>query len=82
MGHRSENVGVPQGPVVPPAVLGGVDQALRAAETLPADAARLLTQAVLCAFDNLTTLAVDAILLFAAAFKAWRVHVAYRVGMK
>jgi MFS transporter, DHA2 family, multidrug resistance protein len=65
---------VPLVPALPPAVLEGIDQALRVAETLPADAARLLTEAVHRAFDAayLTTLAVDAVLLLVVAYKVWR----------
>ena len=66
---------LPQGLVLPPSVLQGIDHALRVAETLPADNGRLLTEAVHAAFDAayLAALAVDAVLLLAAAFKAWRV---------
>src|ERR1700680_1266308 len=42
---------LPQGLVLPPSVLEGIDQALRVAETLPADAAQRLTEAVRGAFD-------------------------------
>jgi DHA2 family multidrug resistance protein-like MFS transporter len=65
---------LPQGLVLPHSVLEGIDQALRAAETLPADAAQRLTTAVHGAFDTayLTTLAVDSVLLLFVAFKAWR----------
>ena len=64
---------LPKGSVLPPTALEGIDQALRVAETLPADAARALTKAVHGAFDAayLTTLAVAAVLLLVVAFKAW-----------
>ena len=65
---------LPKGSVLPSTVLEGIDQALRVAETLPADAARALTKAVHGAFDAayLTTLALAAVLLLVVAFKAWR----------
>jgi MFS transporter, DHA2 family, multidrug resistance protein len=70
----------PQGLLLPPSVLEGIDQALRVAETLPADAAQRLTEAVHGAFDAayLTTLALDAALLVVIAFIASRAGAAQR----
>jgi len=64
---------LPSGAVLPPAVRDGVDQALVAAASLPADVARLLTQSVHQAFDGayLTALAINAALLSAVAVMAW-----------
>jgi MFS transporter, DHA2 family, multidrug resistance protein len=65
---------LPAGAVLPPAVREGIDQALAVAATLPADAARLLTQSAHQAFDGayLAALAVNAALLAAVAVMAWR----------
>jgi DHA2 family multidrug resistance protein-like MFS transporter len=65
---------VPAGLVLPPSAFTGIDQALKAAETLPAQAAGQWTKAVNGAFDTayLTTLAIDALILIAVAFWAWR----------
>jgi MFS transporter, DHA2 family, multidrug resistance protein len=71
---------IPKGAAVPASALDSIDQALKAAETLPADAANLLTQAVHGAFDAayLVTLAVDAVALLAVAYMAWRASTAAR----
>jgi DHA2 family multidrug resistance protein-like MFS transporter len=71
---------VPKGAAVPASVLDGIDQALKAAETLPADVAKLLTQAVHGAFDAayLVTLAVGAVALIVVACVAWRASTAAR----
>lgn len=65
---------IPKGAAVPASVLDGIDQALKVAETLPAEVAKLLTQAVHGAFDTayLVTLAVDAVALILVACMAWR----------
>jgi DHA2 family multidrug resistance protein-like MFS transporter len=65
---------LPKGPTLPPTVREGIDQALRVAEGLPADASRLLTAAVHQAFDvaYLAALAINAVLLLAVAVAAWR----------
>jgi len=65
---------LPQGLTLPPVVREGIDQALRVAEGLPADASRLLTAAVHQAFDvaYLSALAISALLLLAVAVAAWR----------
>jgi DHA2 family multidrug resistance protein-like MFS transporter len=65
---------IPKGAAVPASVLDGIDQALKVAETLPADVAKLLTQAIHGAFDvaYLMTLAVDAVALIIVACMAWR----------
>src|SRR5262249_34049728 len=65
---------LPQGLTLPPVVREGIDQALRVAEGLPADASRLLTAAVHQAFDvaYLSALAITALLLLAAAGAPWR----------
>ena len=62
------------GAAVPPAAREGIDQALAVAATLPADVARLLTQAAHHAFEGayLTALALNAALLIAVAIRAWR----------
>ena len=75
---------LPKGSVLPPTALEGIDQALRVAETLPADAARALTKAVHGAFDAayLTTLAVAAVLLLVVAFKAWRTGAAQQARIR
>jgi DHA2 family multidrug resistance protein-like MFS transporter len=72
---------LPEASALPPSVREGIDQALRVAETLPAEAGRLLTEAVHGAFDvaYLTALAVDAVLLHAGAFAAWRGRAAVRL---
>src|SRR5262249_57420008 len=59
---------------LPPSVREGIDQALRVAETLPADAGHLLTEAVYAAFDAayLAALAIAAALLVSLAVMAWR----------
>jgi DHA2 family multidrug resistance protein-like MFS transporter len=69
---------LPPGANLPPSVVEGIDQALRVAETLPADAARLLAQSVHRAFDTayVVTVAVDAVVLIAIALAAWRAHAA------
>jgi DHA2 family multidrug resistance protein-like MFS transporter len=71
---------IPKGAAVPQSALEGIDQALRVAETLPADVAKLLSEAVHGAFDAayLVTLAVDATALIAVAFMAWRASMAAR----
>jgi DHA2 family multidrug resistance protein-like MFS transporter len=65
---------------LPPSVREGIDQALRVAETLPAEAGHLLTEAVFAAFDAayLSALALDALLLVAGAVMAWRARAAHR----
>jgi DHA2 family multidrug resistance protein-like MFS transporter len=65
---------IPKGAAVPASVPDGIDQALKAAEALPAEVAKLLTQAVHGAFDTayLVTLAVDAVALILIACIAWR----------
>jgi len=65
---------------LPPSVRRGIDQALRVAETLPAEAGHLLTEAVFAAFDAayLSALALDALLLVAVAVMAWRARAAHR----
>ena len=69
---------LPKGAVLPPAVREGIDQALVAAGTLPADVARQLTQSVHQAFDGayFTALAINAALLTAVAVMAWRARAA------
>ena len=71
---------IPKGAAVPASVVDGIDQALKVAETLPAEIAKLLTQAVHGAFDTayLVTLAVDAVALIVVAWVAWRASVAPR----
>jgi DHA2 family multidrug resistance protein-like MFS transporter len=73
-GAYSAKLIVPSGVAVPSAVREGIDQGLAVARTLPADAARLLTQSVHQAFDGayLIALAVNAVLLAAVAVMAWR----------
>jgi len=63
---------------LPPSVREGIDQALRVAETLPAEAGHLLTEAVYAAFDAayLSALALDAVLLVGVAVMAWRARAA------
>jgi len=65
---------LPSGAALPSKAREGIDQALVAAQSLPADVARLLTQAAHQAFDGayLTALAVNAALLIAVAIMAWR----------
>jgi MFS transporter, DHA2 family, multidrug resistance protein len=65
---------LPKGAVLPSTVRDGIDQALVVAQSLPADVARLLTQAVHQAFDSayFTALAFNAVLLIAVAVMAWR----------
>jgi DHA2 family multidrug resistance protein-like MFS transporter len=65
---------------LPPSVREGIDQALRVAETLPAEAGHLLTEAVYAAFDAayLSALALDAVLLVAVAVMAWRARAVHR----
>jgi DHA2 family multidrug resistance protein-like MFS transporter len=65
---------------LPPSVREGIDQALRVAETLPAEAGHLLTEAVFAAFDAayLSALALDALLLVAVTVMAWRARAAHR----
>jgi DHA2 family multidrug resistance protein-like MFS transporter len=65
---------LPTGATMPPAVHEGVDQALQVAQTLPAEAARLLTGSVHQAFDAayFTALAIAAALLVAVALMALR----------
>jgi MFS transporter, DHA2 family, multidrug resistance protein len=65
---------------LPPSVREGIDQALRVAETLPADTGHLLTEAVYAAFDAayLSALALDAVLLLAVAVMAWRARTVHR----
>ena len=50
------------------------------AETLPAEAGHLLTEAVFAAFDAayLSALDLDALLLVAGAVMAWRARAAHR----
>jgi len=71
---------IPKGAEVPASVVNGIDHALKAAETLPADIVKLLTEAVHGAFDTayLVTLAVDAVALIAVACMAWRASLATR----
>jgi MFS transporter, DHA2 family, multidrug resistance protein len=73
---------VPAGLVVPPSAFAGIDQALKAAESLPAPAAAQWTKAVHGAFDTayLTTLTVDTVVLIAVAFWAWRVGRSAKAG--
>jgi DHA2 family multidrug resistance protein-like MFS transporter len=73
-GVYSASLVVPTGAALPPSVREGIDQALKVAESLPADAAHLLIKAVHGAFDGayLTALAINAVLLIAVAFAAWR----------
>jgi len=63
---------------LPPSVREGIDRALRVAETLPAEAGHLLTEAVYAAFDAayLSALALDAVLLVGVAVMAWRARAA------
>jgi DHA2 family multidrug resistance protein-like MFS transporter len=65
---------LPGGAVLPPSVRGGIDEALVVAATPPAEVARPLIQPVHQAFDGayLGALALNAVLLIAAAFMAWR----------
>jgi hypothetical protein len=65
---------------LPPSVREGIDQALRVAETLPADAGHLLTESVYAAFDAayLSALALAAVLLVAVAVMAWRARAVHR----
>ena len=65
---------LPAGTTLPPAVHDGVDQALRAAASLPADIARLLSGSLHRAFDSayFTALAVTAVLMAVVAVLAWR----------
>jgi DHA2 family multidrug resistance protein-like MFS transporter len=73
-GVYSATLVLPSGAVVSPAAREGIDQGLALARTLPADAARLLTQSVHQAFDGayLIALAVNAALLAAVAVMVWR----------
>ena len=74
---------LPHGAALPPAVHEGIDQALRVAESLPADAARQLIGSVHQAFDGayLTALAINAALLAAVAVIAWRAGAAPRMRL-
>jgi DHA2 family multidrug resistance protein-like MFS transporter len=65
---------------LPPSVREGIDQALRVAETLPAEAGHLLTESVYAAFDAayLSALALAAALLVAVAVMAWRARAVHR----
>lgn len=58
----------------PPAVRDGIDQALVAAQTLPADIARPFILSVHHAFDSayFTAIALAAALLFVLAIVGWR----------
>jgi MFS transporter, DHA2 family, multidrug resistance protein len=71
---------IPKAAAVPASVRDSIDEALKVAETLPADVAKLLTQAVHGAFDTayLVVLAVDAVALLAVAYMAWRASAAAR----
>lgn len=73
---------LPKGPDFPPAVRTGIDQALAAAQALPADVARPLVVSVHQAFDvaYLTALAISAVLLFVLAVVGWRASTASRRG--
>jgi MFS transporter, DHA2 family, multidrug resistance protein len=74
---------LPHGAALPPAVHEGIDQALRVAESLPADVARQLIGSVHQAFDGayLTALAINAALLAAVAVMAWRAGAAPRMRL-
>ena len=65
---------------LPPSVREGIDQALRVAETLPAEAGHLLTESVYAAFDAayLSALALAAVLLVAVAVMARRARAVHR----
>ena len=65
---------------LPPSVREGIDQALRVAESQPAEAGHLLTEAVYAAFDAayLSALALDAVLLVAVAVTAWRARAVHQ----
>jgi MFS transporter, DHA2 family, multidrug resistance protein len=65
---------------LPPSAREGIDQALRVAETLPAEAGHLLTESVYAAFDAayLSALALAAVLLVAVAVMAWRARAGHR----
>jgi DHA2 family multidrug resistance protein-like MFS transporter len=67
---------IPKGAAVPASVVDGIDQALKVAETLPAEIAKLLTQAVHSASAYLATLSVDAVALIVVACMAWRASAA------
>jgi DHA2 family multidrug resistance protein-like MFS transporter len=71
---------LPKGTALPSSAREGIDQALRAAEGLPVEAARLLTAAAHEAFDvaYLSALGVNAVLLLAVAAAAWRTRTAHR----
>lgn len=65
---------LPGGAALSPQARDGIDQALVAAQTLPADAARLLIASAHHAFDTayLAALVLNAVLLLAVAVMAWR----------
>jgi DHA2 family multidrug resistance protein-like MFS transporter len=79
-GVYSATLVLPGGAVVPPAVREGVDQGLAVARALPADVSRLVTQSVRRAFDGayLVAVAVNAVLLVAAACMALRTRGEFR----